>query len=416
MSDSLKLGTIPSDQFSDYRYNVIFDAYKWDPQVEDHDTIARQVILITPQLADQLERWAEELSAETILMEEALLHSLPLSKELGIPRKIQKALRTSGNYESGQHPRLMRFDFHPTTDGWAVSEVNSDVPGGLAEASILSQIAASHFPGFSPGRHIGQSLLEAFRSRIESGGVIALVHATSYSDDRQVMQFLGDYFAANGYSPLYAAPDHLRWNGNQATSIVEGSEGPVDGILRFFPLEWLVTLPRNTDWQGYFSATTPSCNHPVAMLSQSKRLPLVWDRLGIDIPTWKMLLPETVAPGKIGRSDGWIFKPALGRVGENITIRDAVSQKELKKLERSASIHPKNWIAQRMFHSAPLTTDEGETFHLCLGVFTVDGKRAGFYGRISPFSRIDSRAKDIPVLVADMPGTLNDNLGKESLQ
>ena len=41
----------------------------------------------------------------------------------------------------------------------------------------------------------------------------------------------------------------------------------------------------------------------------------------------------------------------------------------------------------------------GEHFHLCVGVFTVDGKAAGFYGRISPFPRIDARAKDIPLLV-----------------
>ena len=31
----------------------------------------------------------------------------------------------------------MRFDFHPTIAGWAVSEVNSDVPGGYNEATLL---------------------------------------------------------------------------------------------------------------------------------------------------------------------------------------------------------------------------------------------------------------------------------------
>lgn len=41
----------------------------------------------------------------------------------------------------------------------------------------------------------------------------------------------------------------------------------------------------------------------------------------------------------------------------------------------------------------------GEEYHLCIGVFTVDGKAAGFYGRMSQFARIDSRAKDVPVLV-----------------
>ena len=32
----------------------------------------------------------------------------------------------------------MRYDFHPTIEGnWAVSEVNSDVPGGFAESSLM---------------------------------------------------------------------------------------------------------------------------------------------------------------------------------------------------------------------------------------------------------------------------------------
>ena len=35
--------------------------------------------------------------------------------------------------------------------------------------------------------------------RTGPGVRIAFVHATSYADDRQVMQFLGDYFEENGY-------------------------------------------------------------------------------------------------------------------------------------------------------------------------------------------------------------------------
>ena len=36
---------------------------------------------------------------------------------------------------------------------------------------------------------------------------------------------------------------------------------------------------------------------------------------------------------------------------------------------------------------------------ICIGVFTVDGKMAGFYGRVSPYPRIDANARDIPILV-----------------
>lgn len=63
------------------------------------------------------------------------------------------------------------------------------------------------------------------------------------------------------------------------------------------------------------------------------------------------------------------------------------------------SKEPGNWVTQRRFADQPLKDKNGEAYHLCVGVFAVNGKSAGFYGRISPYTRIDYRAKDIPVLV-----------------
>jgi glutathionylspermidine synthase len=138
----------------------------------------------------------------------------------------------------------------------------------------------------------------------------------------------------------------------------------------------------------------------VAILTQSKRLPLVWDELGVDIPAWKQLLPETRDPRHIDpKEDGWIYKPALGRVGEGISIMEAITEKERKIIKKAVKRSPGSWVAQRRFTSKPLTDIQGEAYHLCVGVFTVDGKSAGFYGRISPYPRIDDRAKDIPILV-----------------
>ena len=66
------LARIPSEQYSDYRYEAIFRAYKWDPQVEDHNTVAEHVVLLDKQTAGRLEHWAEQLSAETMAMEQAM--------------------------------------------------------------------------------------------------------------------------------------------------------------------------------------------------------------------------------------------------------------------------------------------------------------------------------------------------------
>ena len=61
--------------------------------------------------------------------------------------------------------------------------------------------------------------------------------------------------------------------------------------------------------------------------------------------------------------------------------------------------HPKKYLAQKQFHSMPLTGENGEAFHVCLGSYTVDGGHAGYYARISNSPRIDSNAADIPVLI-----------------
>lgn len=404
---TLTLLPIPKEHYGDYRYETIFRGYKWDPQVEDHNTVADCIVLIDRITAQRLGNLAEELAAETVQIEEALLLQQNPAKKLGFSRAVRKAIGGTDNYSGEKHIRLMRFDFHPTTDGWAISEVNSDVPGGLAEASVLPEIAQQYVPCGEPCHDVAHDLLEAFKKRTGAGKRIAFVHATSYSDDRQVMQFLGDYFDKNGFRALYAAPDHIAWEEHKAVSLIKGEKGPIDGIVRFFPLEWLVNLPRKTNWQGYYQTQTTSCNHPIAIFAQSKRLPLIWDELGIDLPAWKSLLPETCDPSGGSLKEDFIYKPALGRVGENISIREAVTAKEYAQIRQAVRRHPGDWIAQKRFESNPVLGPDGKSYHLCVGVFTVDGRAAGFYGRISLYPRIDARAKDIPLLV-EKEGFLNE--------
>ena len=76
------LARIPGERYSDYRYEAIFRAYKWDPQVEDHNTVAEHVVLLDRQTARQLEQWAEQLSAETMEIEQAMMERSDLVKKL----------------------------------------------------------------------------------------------------------------------------------------------------------------------------------------------------------------------------------------------------------------------------------------------------------------------------------------------
>ncbi len=399
----MKLVTIPKDEYDDYRLNCIFKGYKWDPQFLDNNTVARHVLIITEEEHRELERLTEALDQETIKAEEFLNNNLKLAKPLALPRQIRNELKNMKNYKANRHIRLMRYDFHPIIEGgFAISEVNSDVPGGFAEASLMPEIALEvldndnyYFTNF------GEILTNSFVKKVKPHGKVMLVHCTSYSDDRQVMQFLGDKLEYLGFDTIYAAADHVRFSNNKAYSILDGNHGQVDAIFRFTPLEWLIGV-KPKRWQGYFDTTTTSCNHPIAIFAQTKRFPLVWDTLegeGIDLSTWRALLPETIEVKDAKNRNGFIYKPACGRVGEGITIKEACQEGEYGKIMKDIRKHPKRYLAQKRFNSLPLITDEGETFHVCLGSYTVDGKAAGYYARINRTPRIDSNAADIPVLI-----------------
>ena len=399
----MKLISIPESKYDNYRLDVIFDGYKWDPQFSDNNTIAKHILVIGQEEHEELEALTEKLAKETIKAEETLNRNLKLAKPLALPKKIRKQLKRMKNYDADKHIRLMRHDFHPTAENnWAVSEVNSDVPGGFAEASLMPGIAAGLFKGKNYRyKNFGDIIAGAIAKKVKPGGNIMLVHCTSYSDDRQVMQFLGDKLKLMDYNVIYAAADHLRFENNRAISILDGNTGMADAIFRFTPLEWLIDI-KPKHWQGYFDTITPSCNHPAAIFAQTKRFPFVWDTLeefGVHLACWRELLPETIETKDAGNNEDYIFKPAFGRVGEKISIKEACRDDEYEKIMKDVKKHPKQYIAQKKFASKPLIGEDGESFHVCIGVYSVEGKAAGYYARISKTPRIDSNAADIPVLI-----------------
>ena len=136
-----------------------------------------------------------------------------------------------------------------------------------------------------------------------------------------------------------------------------------------------------------------------AVLVQSKRFPVVWDELDTKLSTWRTLLPETKSPGKLpGLSEDWVLKPVLGRVGQDIGIDGVTEPRALKQIIHAAKRHPTEWVAQRRFQTLPLQTAVGDR-EACLGMYTVDGRAAGTYGRIATKPLIDHDAQDIAVLL-----------------
>ena len=94
----------------------------------------------------------------------------------------------------------------------------------------------------------------------------------------------------------------------------------------------------------------------------------------------------------------WVVKPALGRVGEHVGVPGVTSLAEWAEIARGVRAHPERWLAQERFVAEPIATPDGAR-HACIGVYVIDGRAAGVYGRLARVARIDERAADVAVLV-----------------
>ena len=398
---SLRVGArFSPDEIAHLRRRAIFECDKWDPQVEDTPALAPFPLLLAPSVWRELSALAEALAGETLAAEHELVHRPELHRELGLPRRVVAALqRIAKDGEPAAIARLARFDFHPAADGWRITEVNSDVPGGLNEASGITQLVGEFTPGACPtGDPVGAYAAELVRASTMPH--IALVHATAYSDDHQVMRFLSRALAAHGASAALISPAQLAWRDGRAR-VADGANGPLDVLVRFFPAEWLAELPRETSWQLWFAGGRTAASNPgTALLTQSKRFPLLWDSLTTMLPTWRRLLPETRALQDVAwRSGGeWVVKPALGRVGAGVGIAGETALEDWKAILRNAARYPHDWVAQRRFAAQPLETEEGVRYP-GIGVFTIGTRAVGAYGRLARRPLIDAKAQDAAVLL-----------------
>lgn len=380
----------------------MFDCQKWDPQVEDVTTLTSFPLILNASEWAELARLSEALAAETLAMEAELIARPDLLDKLGLPAPIRKFFARERNAPPSRGgARLIRFDFHLTEDGWKISEANTDVPGGFIEASGFTSLMAKHYPGMVPTGDPTESVARRVAEIAGAKGTVALVHATAYTDDRQVMIYLGKQLESFGLRVHLVSPDQLAWSNGHARLNCAWEKSQVDFVIRFFPAEWLQGLPRSSGWSHYFvGSQTPHCNPATALLVQSKRLPLVWDALRTPPVAWKKTLPETCDPRLVPweKEDGWVLKPAFGRVGEGVAIAGATDTRDLVSIRLDAKKHPGDWVAQRRFSAVPVM-HEGLSYYPCVGVYTVDGNAAGAYGRIARRPLIDYRAQDVAVLI-----------------
>jgi glutathionylspermidine synthase len=389
---------LESGEFERIRRRMLLDHCKWDPQVGDISTLAPFPLVLDPATWDRLASWAEQLTAEAMAAEREILGSPRLQRLLSIPRSVRRALEGPLTPAAA---RTLRYDFHLTPEGWRISEVNADVPGGFTEASSFAAMMAERYAGTAPAGDPAARWAQAVARAPGAEGPVALLSAPGFMEDHQIMAYLAGLLQGLGRRARLAGPHELCWRDGRAS--LDGE--PLAAIVRFYQGEWLARLPARCGWRFLFSGgRTPVANPGVALLVESKRFPLAWPELATPLPAWRALLPESRDPRDAPwRTDeGWLLKTALSNNGDTVSSRRLLDARAWRKVRWEVFWRPGGWVAQRRFEPAAVETPAGPMFP-CVGVYTIDGRAAGAYGRLSPFPVIDYRSVDVAVLVAEDP-------------
>jgi glutathionylspermidine synthase len=391
-------------EFAQVRRTSSLDHCKWDPQVGDQATLAPYPIFIGEAAWTEVADSALALASEALAAERELLQRTELHRPLGLPGSLRRAFsRATESAESPSFARTMRFDFHFTRDGWRVSEVNSDVPGGFAEAEGFAGLMARYFPNSRVAGRPASLWADRVAATLASEGTVALLSAPGYMEDAQVVAYLASLLRARGFSTRLIGPAELGWASGRA--FLSHSNTPLAAIVRFYQLEWLSRLALESGWQYFlFGGVTPVGNAGRAALTESKRFPLIWPYLRAKLTNFSRLMPEAREPREAALSepDSWVLKAGYSNCGDSVVAREWVSRSRWRSVWAGALLNPRAWVAQRRFDVLPIDTPAGPLTH-CLGVYVIDGQVAGAYLRLSKKGFVDSTAVDAALLVVRDP-------------
>jgi len=388
--------------FQDLARTLALDHHKWDAQVGDVAALAPFPVVLSKVAWRELQLTARALAQETMAIETELQDRPDLFARIGLSANLAQALRSEPDAApTPAAARIMRFDFHPTAEGWRVSEVNSDVCGGFTESSCFSKLMADATGAGVVCGDAAAAWTDAIASAVPPQGLVVLLSAPGWVEDAQVVAHLASRLRAKGLTAQLASPHHLRWTHGVARIESEFRTARVDAVLRFYQVEWIADLPCRSAWMPLFrGGVTPVSNPGCVAFTESKRLPLVGSEVDASTATWRAVLPEARDPrearGLLGGD--WVLKPAFGNTGDHVAVRDHLSKAAWIGRVLTALAEPRRWVAQRRFHSTPLESPRGP-IHACIGVYVVDGRVAGAYGRVSSSPVIDYAAVDVAVLV-----------------
>jgi len=385
--------------FASIRRRMMLNHFKWDAQIGDESVLLDQPLLVSPETWCDLAVAAERMAAEIGNIETELLQRPELWTVLGLPKPLQRALCVSTGASLPTGTRILRFDFHPTSEGWKVSEVNSDVPGGFTESSNFTAMMAEHYPGTRmPGDPVDSWTRAA--ALLRSGSSAGILYACGYPEDQQLVSYLGSVLEREGWRVGFLQhPQQLSWRNGWASL----DRQRLDLLVRFYQGEWLAELPRRSGWTHMFSPTETAVVNPgYSVLAESKRLPLLWRQFSTVPATLANLFPACLDPRDVGAGEkDWVFKAAFSNTGDDVVIPALLNEHQRLRIHRQIRRQSNRWIAQRRFFTLPVSANSGDLLYPCIGVYTINGKSAGAYVRLSRGPVTDYRALEAALLVTD---------------
>jgi hypothetical protein len=302
---------------------------------------------------------------------------------------------------------LARVDLLLREDGRFVAcEVNADCPGGHNETVALPRLArsAGMRRGFDPtdiAPRLADRLVALSGGKGSPRGAIALVYATAWAEDLQVVAFVEKLVRERGGRAIRTPVTAL--SGDPIT--VRGERVAV--LYRFYPLEYLAEMPNVGDLaRATERGELSSISSFASIHAQSK---LAMARAFVNEPdAARAVFPETLAFADADRAaivrdrEGWVLKRDLSRVGDHVIVGALATDDEMRaavadveELERDGDV----WIAQRFIPQRAIETPWGPRL-VTLGAYVLDGAFAGYFARITRTSHVSHDALVLPVFVA----------------
>lgn len=372
---------ISAEEFREVLRSLSFEYFKWDMHLGGTCRILPESIVLSRGTHDHLVGITESFSALMRRFEANVRHDPALIEELGVDPGLVRILAAESEHE----PAFSRADFFLTPDGrWVLSEFNEDVPGGFNEAVGINEILGDSELGGCGAGDLRAALGRAFG---QCHGV-GLIYATAFSEDLQHCAVLEKWLRESGYETVRASPEHLRYR----RSGVRLAGSPVEGIFRFYPGEWMGLLSNTKDWIKALPALR-MMNPPARLLSQSKKSFGVWQSSrvldSVDRTLADRYCPRT-APFDPAQTEHYrqkredlVLKRAFGRMGDAVEVGALNSPADWEAAIKFASSRPREFAVQERFLVQPMAF-AGGLLYPTIGVYTVNGRFAGYYSRVAP--------------------------------